>query len=62
MTKENSPLRAIRKYCLQCSGDNAAEVRRCAVGAKCPLYGFRMGHKPKQEPAEVEDMEGDGNE
>lgn len=62
MAKENSPLRAIRKYCLQCSGDNAAEVRRCAVGAKCPLYGFRMGHKPKQTGDGEPVKEGDENE
>ena len=37
-----SPIRAIRAKCLDCSGGNVAEARKCTV-AKCPLWPFRMG-------------------
>lgn len=41
-----TPLRAIRKKCLSCSGDSIKEARLCPI-EKCPLFPFRMGHKPK---------------
>ena len=31
---------AIRAFCLECTGYDAAEVRRCTDGA-CPLYPYR---------------------
>jgi hypothetical protein len=34
--------RAIRKFCLDCCGDNAAETRKC-VAVGCPLWPHRMG-------------------
>jgi len=37
-----TPLRAIRTYCLQCSGDSPSEVRFCSI-ADCPLFGYRLG-------------------
>ena len=38
-----TPLKAIKKYCFECSGENRAQVRGCsALG--CPLYPFRLGH------------------
>lgn len=33
---------AIRKHCIECSGGNRAEVRKCTV-TKCHLYRYRMG-------------------
>lgn len=41
------PLKAIRAKCLDCSAGQAAEVRRCPL-EKCPLYPYRMWHRPKQ--------------
>jgi len=40
-----SPIRAIRAKCLDCSGGNDAEVRKC-VAVGCALWAFRMGHNP----------------
>lgn len=40
-----SPIKAIRAKCTDCSGGNAAEVRKC-VAVNCPLWPFRMGHNP----------------
>jgi hypothetical protein len=34
--------KAIRAKCLDCSGDNSAEIRRCQV-FECPLWRYRMG-------------------
>jgi hypothetical protein len=42
-----SPLRAIRKKCLDCSCDNTAEVRKCVV-TDCALFPFRMGKNPNR--------------
>lgn len=36
---------AIRAFCLECVGWNAAEVRRC-TGRACPLFAYRMGGHP----------------
>ena len=47
MRSKISPLRAIKKYCIECGDGTLAEVRRCPV-EKCPLYPYRMGHKPKE--------------
>lgn len=41
-----SPLRAIRAKCMDCCCGQAKEIRFCAA-AKCPLYDFRFGHRPK---------------
>jgi NAD-dependent dihydropyrimidine dehydrogenase PreA subunit len=43
-----SPLKAIRKHCLECSGGSPQEVRLCPVET-CPLYGFRFGHRLPRE-------------
>lgn len=39
-------LKAIRAKCLDCCGENAAEVRKC-VCTNCPLWPLRMGSQPK---------------
>ena len=33
---------AIRKKCLECSGNNKIEVRKCEI-KDCPLYRYRLG-------------------
>jgi len=40
-----TPMRAIRAKCIDCCCGNMAEVRRCTA-EKCPLYRYRMGHRP----------------
>ena len=40
-----SPGRAIRAKCIDCSGGNPTEARKC-VAFKCPLWPFRMGKNP----------------
>jgi hypothetical protein len=45
-----SPLRAIRAKCIDCSGGNMAEVRRCTV-YRCAVYPFRMGRNPNRRRA-----------
>ena len=40
-----SPVRAIRAKCLDCSGGSEAEVRKC-VAFGCPLWPLRMGRNP----------------
>ena len=42
---KKNPLKAIRANCLDCSGNQAAEVRRCHL-TDCPLWPFRMGKNP----------------
>lgn len=37
-----SPLKAIKEFCLDCSGDNHNEVKKC-TNDKCPLFNFRLG-------------------
>lgn len=40
-----TPVRAIRRFCLDCMGGSSAEVARCtSVG--CSLFGYRLGKKP----------------
>ena len=40
-----SPMKAIREKCLDCSGGQPSEIRRCeAVG--CALWPFRAGKHP----------------
>ena len=42
---ENSPLRAIRKKCLECSSGSFQEVKFCVV-TDCELWPFRLGQRP----------------
>ena len=55
MTKVLTPIKAIRAKCLECSCGQAVEVRLCVLH-DCPLYPYRMGHRPtKAAPAEADD-------
>jgi len=44
-TQELTPIRAIRKKCLDCCCWNQAEVKHCSI-TDCPLHGFRFGRDP----------------
>lgn len=44
--RKYTPLRAIRRNCLDCSG-SPTEVRLCTV-EECPLYAFRFGTQPSR--------------
>jgi hypothetical protein len=41
-----TPMKAIRAKCLDCTCGQFNEVRECTV-VDCPLYEYRMGHRPK---------------
>jgi hypothetical protein len=43
--KWDTPVRAIRRYCLVCCCDSRKEVRDCIL-THCALYPFRMGRRP----------------
>ena len=38
----DSPIAAIRAFCIDCAGGSFAEARRCTA-ARCQLWPFRMG-------------------
>lgn len=41
-----SPVKAIRKHCLEdCSGGSRHEVRNC-IDEMCPLWPYRLGRNP----------------
>ena len=45
MNEITSPLKAIKQFCYECSGENRAEVKRCS-SPDCPLKPFRTGKNP----------------
>lgn len=40
-----TPMKAIRKKCLECTNGQMKEVRDCPVKT-CALYTYRSGHRP----------------
>lgn len=44
-TKTLTPVKAIRKKCLECSNFSSMEIDQCPV-TDCPLYPFRFGKIP----------------
>lgn len=40
-----TPIKAIRKNCLDCMAGSAHEVKLCPSN-DCPLYQYRFGHRP----------------
>jgi hypothetical protein len=40
-----TPLKAIRKKCLDCCSNSYKEVERCPSSG-CPLYPYRLGRNP----------------
>lgn len=49
-----TPMRAIRKKCLECSCGSSTEVKECPV-IKCPLWTYRSGHRPKTDILSTEE-------
>lgn len=45
--KNQTPLRAIRAKCLDCSAGQPSEVRKCPID-NCALFTYRFGHNPKR--------------
>lgn len=45
MTDPHTPLRTIRRFCLECVGGSADEVRAC-TSTDCPLHPYRFGSHP----------------
>lgn len=43
----NTPVKAIRKKCLNCSGWEYKEVRECTEN-DCPIHPYRMGKRPNR--------------
>ena len=43
--ERTSPLRAIRRFCVDCGGGQPSEVRRCEA-VSCSLWPFRAGKHP----------------
>ncbi len=43
-----TPIKAIRKKCLDCCCGQKTEIRDCVI-KNCALYPYRMGHRPKGE-------------
>jgi len=42
-----TPIKAIRKKCLECCGGSYKEIRGCMI-TECPLYPYRFGKRPKR--------------
>lgn len=40
-----SPLKAIKAFCMECSGDSYTELKYC-TSKRCPLKPFRFGNNP----------------
>ena len=43
----DTPIKAIRKKCLDCTCGQLVEIRECPV-INCSLYPYRMGRRPDQ--------------
>jgi hypothetical protein len=45
--KNLSPLKSIRKHCLECSSGSTLEVKNCII-TDCPLFLYRLGKNPNR--------------
>ena len=43
-----TPVKAIRKKCIDCCNEQYKEIRNCTV-INCALYAYRMDHRPDTE-------------
>ena len=43
----DTPIKAIRKKCLDCSYWSPKEVRECTI-INCPIYAYRFGRRPNK--------------
>lgn len=44
-----TPVKAIRKFCVECNGGSIYETKYCTA-PNCPLFPYRQGHRPKKDP------------
>lgn len=51
-----NPVKAIRAFCLECSGDSPSEVKNCPRYI-CPLYPFRFGKNPYRQRRKMTEEE-----
>ena len=51
MISSSKLLKAIRHYCLLCSGEQVNEVLNCPM-KDCPLYSYRLGLNAQQKKGE----------
>ena len=56
MADITNPVKAIRAFCLECSGDSTAEVK-CCPRSVCPLFPFRLGKNPYRKRREMTEEE-----
>lgn len=54
--KRLTPVKAIRAKCMDCANGQFVEIRECPV-TKCPLYPYRMGHRPPKDADPIENTE-----
>ena len=47
-----NPVKAIRKKCLDCSGESSEEVKKCEI-ENCALHPFRFGKNPYRTKREL---------
>lgn len=47
MSKQLTPLKAIRANCLDCSCNQPKQVKFCPI-TTCTLYFYRLGHNPNR--------------
>jgi len=45
-----TPIKAIRKMCLQCMVGDYQAVKECP-DVDCPLWRYRLGHRPERKEA-----------
>jgi hypothetical protein len=43
----NTPVKSIRKFCVECCGGSKKEVRECIM-TDCELYPYRLGKNPNR--------------
>lgn len=49
---ETNPVKAIRKFCLECCGGSSSEVKHCS-SINCNLHPFRFGKNPYRAKREL---------
>ncbi len=46
--KKITPIKAIRAKCIDCCGGSVYGPKYCTISS-CPLYVYRLGHRPKDD-------------
>ena len=49
-----TPMRAIRAKCIDCCCGNPLEPKLCTAKESCPLWPYRLGHRPPKDAPVVE--------